>query len=278
MNQHTQLQFSLGIPPSPANLATHFDPSHHPTPVVIEKPIIGGSDKVFRAVSAKKLALAVRMAKRDLMLGRRQPMTPHLCLQCMSAQDAAQQSHCDGDDSALLVPETPPPNTSHIEQEGTEEPLPRSTSLVQPVPMDKLSQIDKKGNQRMDGRTSQEVIRLRKELQRHVTYLKQLRELGHANVVSTQCLGVGKRGRERVESGRVWMEDVKGEEEKILQRKEEQATRNARMIYTLSQQVSHLQQELQRLQLTDKPASAKKVHILKPIVGQCLNSLCCSCS
>ena len=271
MNHHTQLQFNLGIPPSTKNLATHFDPSH-PAPVVIEKPAFV-SDDGFHLVSAKKLALAVRLARRDLRMGFYQPASPHLCASCKTTQDKdttlQSNTHCDGDNPHMATPQMPTHTTSHTELEqierDTERPLPRkicSSEQPMPVPVrSELSLLGREGNQRIDDRGSKEVVRLRKELQRQVAYMKQLRDLGRGSVVLTRRDAVGRKGRERERGGggRVWMEEVKGEEEKMLQRREEKMVRDTRTIYNLSLQVSSLQQGLQKLKLTDTPGNVKKV-------------------
>lgn len=278
MNQHTQLQFNLGIPPHPTDLVTHFDPSQ-PSPVIIEKPsfVHGVNGREFRAISAKKLALAVRLAKRDLRLRQLfQPPTPSSqqhCPICRDEQSVQSTIQCDGKSVCIQELQTPAQtDVSRTEMKKSmvrdiEDPLPQRTprpSNKQPVskPEMALSLVDKEGNQRRrDDRSSQEVLRLRKELQRQVAYIKQLRELGRG-LTSTQCVNNNRRGQGRVrvvESGRVWMEEVRGEEEKLLQREEEKAARNARTIYNLSHQLSRLQQDMQRLQLNDSPDSNKKV-------------------
>lgn len=71
MNQRTQLQFNLGVAPNHTKLATSFGPSH-PSPVTIHKPAaetIGISCtpiQDFKAVSPNKLALAMKLAKRNV--------------------------------------------------------------------------------------------------------------------------------------------------------------------------------------------------------------------
>ena len=274
MNQHTQLQFNLGVPPHPTNLATHFDPSC-PSPVIIEKPsfVHGVNGGEFRAISAKKLALAVRLAKRDLRLRRFQPSPPQSCPVCRNEQNVQSTVQCNGKCVYSQESQTPTQtDISHTEMKkgvvrDTEDPLPQRTpglSDKQTVPVSEvaLSLVDKEGNQRKrDDRNSQEVLRLRKELQRQVAYIKQLHELGRGlgHVTSAQCVKRGQ-GRVRVvESGRVWMAEVRGEEEKLLQREEEQAARNARIIYNLSHQLSRLQQDMQRLQLNESTDNSKKV-------------------
>ena len=304
MNRHTQLQFNLGIPPSPSNLATHFDPSH-PTPIVINKPTMVTGDR-FKVISAKKLALAVRLARRDLKLGRYPPTSPHLCHTCrteQTKQDFCQACrneqtvpqcscylstgqplekdrsvfstvHCDKCDPSMLVSPSPSHDKScaRLEERGTwaqqtlhhRSSQPHSDEKSAAVAEDELSLVGKDGNLRGESgedRSSKEVVRLRKELQKQVAYLRQLRELGRGNVVlAQQDMASRKRGR-RAESGpgRVWMEEVKGEEDKLLQRREEQSVRNGRLIYNLSQRVSSLQQDWQKLQLVGTTSSSKKV-------------------
>ena len=264
MNQHTQLQFNLGVQPHPTNLATHFDPSR-PSPVVIEKPSFVPASlngREFRTISAKKLALAVRLAKRDLRLGRFQSPSPSPSRPCPICQDeqsvAPSAGHCS---VHIQEPQSSDVNRAEMKKEvvrDTEEPLPQKTLSVLESEM-ASSLVEKEGNQRRrDDRISQDVLRLRKELQRQVAYIKQLRELGRGlgHVTSTRQGNANKR------SGRVWMEEVRGDEEKLLQREEERSTRNARTIYNLSHQLGHLQQDMQRLQLSEATGSHKvKCHI-----------------
>ena len=271
MNHHTQLQFNLGIPSSPANLATHFDPSH-PTPVVIEKPVVVGGDG-FKAISAKRLALAVRLARRDIRLGRFELTSPNLCAVCRAEGGRHTPSlssiHCSGDNPGIATqtPQLPTHHSSRVKLEqrddDPEQPLPYkdtqlcSDELHAPSPVrSEQSLLGRAGNQREDGRNSKEVVRLRKELQRQVAFMKQLRELGHGKMMMARHSAVRRKENG---GGRVWMEEVKGEEDKLLQRKEEKMVRDARTIYNLSLQVSSLQKDMQRLKLNDNPSNVKKV-------------------
>ena len=273
MNQHTQLQFNVGVQPHPTNLATHFDPSR-PSPVVIEKPSFVPASlngREFRTISAKKLALAVRLAKRDLRLGRFQSPSPSPSRPCPICQDeqsvAPSAGHCS---VHIQEPQSPDVNRAEMKKEvvrDTEEPLPQRTLSVLKSEM-ASSLVEKEGNQRRrDGRISQDVLRLRKELQRQVAYIKQLRELGRGlgHVTSTRRGNAiaNKRSGRVVESGRVWMEEVRGDEEKLLQREEERSARNARTIYNLSHQLGRLQQDMQRLQLSEATGSHKVKYELK---------------
>lgn len=282
MSRHTQLQFNLGIPPHQSNLATHFDPSR-PSPVMIEKPSFAPdpNGREFRTISAKKLALAVRLAKRDLRVGRFQspaPSASQSCLICRDEQSVPPSTVCCGGRSVCIQePQTPTQadvSCTDMSKEGVrdpEEPLPQRTpqqySSKNSISESKMALllVDEEGNKRRrEDQSSQEVLRLRKELQRQVAYIKQLRELGRGlgHVTSTQRGRNNKRGQRSVrgvESGRVWMEEVMGEEEKLLQREEEQAARNARTIYNLSHQLSRLQQDMQKLQLNGPSDSKKKV-------------------
>ena len=268
MNQHTQLQFNLGVQPHPTNLATHFDPSR-PSPVVIEKPSFVPASlngKEFRTISAKKLALAVRLAKRDLRLARFQSPSPPPSQPCPLCQDEQSVPPSAGHCSVhIQEPQSPDISCAEMKKEvvrDTEEPLPQRTHSVLESEM-ASSLVDKEGNQRRrDDRISQDVLRLRKELQRQVAYIKQLRELGRGlgHVTSTRRGNANKmsgRSVRVVESGRVWMEEVRGEEEKMLQREEERSARNTRTIYNLSHQLGCLQQDMQRLQLSESTGSHK---------------------
>ncbi len=279
MNQHTQLQFNLGIPPHPNHLATHFDPSR-PSPVVIEKPsfVPGLNGREFRTISAKKLALAVRLAKRDLRLGRFQSPTPSPSQPCPICRDERSEPpsaiRCN-DGKGVHIQESQSPiqddgscaeMNKGVVRDTEEEPLPQRRHSVLESEMD-LSLV---GNQRRrDDRSSQDVLRLRKELQRQVAYIKQLRELGRGlgHVTSARrgnANKVGQRSVRMVESGRVWMEEVRGEEEKMLQREEERAARNARTIYNLSHQLSRLQQDMQFSNSTGN----NKVHVMLKIYNK----------
>lgn len=81
MNQKTQLQFNLGVPPDHAKLATRFGPAH-PSPVTIQKTVetIGMSCtpvRDFKAVSPTKLALAMKLAKRNVAVNSAPDMRVH---------------------------------------------------------------------------------------------------------------------------------------------------------------------------------------------------------
>ena len=71
MSRQTQLQFNVRIPPNPSNVATNFKAL--PSPVFIETlpPMLHSAytTKAFSAVSTERLALAVRLARRDLKHG-----------------------------------------------------------------------------------------------------------------------------------------------------------------------------------------------------------------
>ena len=268
MNHHTQLQFNLGMPSSLTNMATHFDPSH-PTPVVIEKPVAVGGDG-FKAISAKRLALAVRLARRDIRLGRIELTSSNLCSICRAEENKHTPSLSSGRDSPDVATKTPPFPTLPSSRAELKQ---RDNDPEQPLPYketqrcsDKLrassparseqSLLGRMGNQRGDDRNSKEVVRLRNELQRQIAFMKQLRVLGHGKVMLAQRSAVGRKGSR---GGRVWMEEVRGEEEKLLQRKEEKMVRDARTIYNLSLQVSSLQKDMQKLKLTNNPSNIKKV-------------------
>jgi hypothetical protein len=249
---------------------------------VIEKPsFVPGLNhgREFRTISAKKLALAVQLAKRDLRLGRFQSPTPspsQPCPLCRDEQSVPPSAiHGNGKSVPIQEPQSPiQDDGSHAEtkkrvvRDTEEEPLPQRKHSVLEFEMD-FSLV---GNQRRrDDRSSQDVLRLRKELQKQVAYIKQLRELGRGlgHVPSTRhgrgnANKMGQRSVRMVESGRVWMEEVRGEEEKLLQREEERAARNARTIYNLSHQLSRLQQDMQ---LSDSTGN-NKVHVKNSKVGK----------
>ena len=78
---NNQLQFNLGIPPSSGNLNTKF---RKPRPIIIEKltaPSDGvvtsdrGNLSVSSSVSSDRLALAVRLARRDVRKSKEAPTT-----------------------------------------------------------------------------------------------------------------------------------------------------------------------------------------------------------
>ena len=64
MSTQTQLRFNLAVPPDRCNLPTHF--CLHPSPVVIERLPPKPSSLLS---TSERLALAVRLAKRDLQKG-----------------------------------------------------------------------------------------------------------------------------------------------------------------------------------------------------------------
>jgi hypothetical protein len=246
---------------------------------VIEKPsfVPGLNGREFRTISAKKLALAVQLAKRDLRLGRFQSPAPspsqpcHLC----RGEQSVPPSAVHGDGKSVHIQEPHSPIQDDGSRAETKKGLVRDTE-EEPLPQRKHSVLESEmdfslvGNQRRrDNRSSQDVLRLRKELQKQVAYIKQLRELGRGlgHMTSARRGNANKMGQRSVrvvESGRVWMEEVRGEDEKLLQREEERAARNARTIYNLSHQLSRLQQDMQ---LSDSTGN-NKVHVKNSKVGK----------
>lgn len=72
MATETQLRFNLDVPPIPTNLASNFQPQ--PSPVVIDKlpsvrPCVQTSNASTNNAFSERLALAIKLAKRDLRNG-----------------------------------------------------------------------------------------------------------------------------------------------------------------------------------------------------------------
>lgn len=236
MNQKTQLQFNLGIAPNNANLATNFDPTR-PSPVVIEKMRTGirhASETIgmsntpigdFKAVLPERLALAMKLAKRNARCKspqassdergspvyhnhaneRRPPLSHH---DHIESSNKVSERRANG--GASIYHEDVPPT----DNAQTNFPRPRAKLAfkVPPTPPESIAR---------------EIARLKTDLDR------QLAKLNRAKGE----IGGRKKPHVQTVSKTVYWDEVDENEDRQQQRREEQMSRNARMVYDLSQQV-----------------------------------------
>ena len=281
MNQQTQLQFNLQVPPNPANLATTFNP-YNASPVVVEKVGPPNSSAVdhrsvpaggFTMVSTDRLALAMRLAKRDLLRSRVQQ-------QQMSPSHQSSFSH---ENHTPLLPQqngqsaqsAPPPmgythfhprTESHTarhthntpyEATSSSKTADQSSILLEQEPLGHPLHDDD-NNQRHGDKTSREIVHLQKEIHKHITLLKNLKEKNRQSVSEIRTKGRGQSVRVWTgDSGRVWREEEEDADVREHRRKEEQSVRSARMVYNLSQQVESLQRDLNRLKMNSRQTNIR---------------------
>ena len=212
-------------------MATSF--STLPSPVVINKSL-----DAFNCVSAERLALAVRLARRHIQSGKVQSSS-------MTQQPLIQEQYADNNgpgNSAVYHPTDDSPPNSNLHQPKTEYQCHYVNTDPPADQSDPPSHVKQK-QVTIDNRSkpspwqsvsnSSEIMRLRDELQQQVNVLKQLN--GNKR---THNNPLGVKGQ--TSSGRVWMEEGEGSEEREQRRRSERVTRESRMVYNLKQQVMGL--------------------------------------
>ena len=238
MNQHTQLQ--LCLEPRSSGMATSFSP--HPSPVVINKSL-----DVFNCVSAERLALAVRLARRDIQSGKVQSSS-------MTQQDSLQEQYVNnnvpGNPAVCHHVDHSQPNSTP-QQSQTEckshyvntHPAADQSDPPSRVPADQ-SDPPSRVRVTIDSQTKQsprhsshcrEILRLRDELQQQINVLKQLN--GNKCTPKEQNNTPGVKGQSG--SGRVWMDEGECSKEREHRRRSERVARESRMVYNLQQQAMY---------------------------------------
>ncbi|XP_043850373.1 protein moonraker isoform X2 [Dromiciops gliroides] len=236
-NLHTQLQFNRNVPALPANLAIRYS---GPRPIIIEKlrppsrasPPAPGERRgprasgPFSAVSEEKLNLALHLAKRDIkrkqleqLLGRGPPQR-----QPRGAPKAALrgQQPPPGLEKPVPLPGRQPPPP-------LETPGPRAKVYLSPRPLSSSPPTRDPGPQPCapQGAQPQSILELRR-LQRELSACLQRIE--------------GMAAKDRPEEG---LDPDEAERSRV--RRQEQAARTARTLYSLQQQVKEIQEELDKL-------------------------------
>lgn len=214
MNQKTQLQFNLGIAPNQANLATSFNPTR-PSPVTIEKTrtnTIGMSHTPigdFKAVSPERLALAMKMARRNVRI--------------RSPPASEDEGGC-------------PTCTCHVDHVCREESRGETvwSNETRPSPCDRPATPTKIPP---EPPASPQVEAIARDIEKlKIDLRKQMAKLNKAKPKALVL--EWKAPKTPVLSDRVyWQEPYDEGKERKQQRHEEQQARNARMLYDLSQQV-----------------------------------------
>lgn len=244
MNHKTQLQFNLGVAPNHAKLATSFQPSQ-PSPVMIHKTAVetlGMSNtpmRHFKAVSPNKLAMAMKLAKRNA----RVQSTPTLC----DKRVHYDEDYSDEDEESYSKVELNPCHMASHEDSKYQDVQGRLQNVRKPCPPSES--------------IARELGQLQLELDRRIENLRRTEDRkGKGPAVSRPGVGarvvggaggragvgvVGKTGARavrrvagvKVVNERVCWEELDEQEEREQQRRGEQLTRNTRMMYDLSQQV-----------------------------------------
>ena len=234
INQQAQLQFNLDICPNDANMATKFSPTGQ-SPVIIEKltdGTIGMSYtplESFKAVSAEKLALAMKLAKRNARHRKiNTTFNPEICSSCYykprvkfkPTNEDHYKGHYEGElssSAAITAPQSHLSDNILHSQKGHNM---RASSQLPLFSVGPKSIITK------------EIAQLKAELERRLENGAKRRR--------DELIGIKrKRNEMQVKDERAWWEEEKeSKEEREQRRKKGQFTRNSRMIYDLTQQVS----------------------------------------
>ncbi len=222
MNQKTQLQFNLGVAPDYSNLGTTFNPGNHNSPVIVEKipsRTIGFSHtpvEAFKMVSAEKLTLAMKLAKRNL----ERRVSEELPSRSSTDDERGTMAWCDG-------------NTDHTPQSRSNDDDDRVSETC--LPQNREPKILKeKSTSKIPEEIKKQIGKLRGELQLQLSRMNGVKRSNtRTRPIRDQHMGVWSGRSQHV--GRL----DEGEEniEREKRRREEQIARNARMTYDLSQQV-----------------------------------------
>lgn len=256
MNRETQLQFNVNVPPEPSNLRTQFRPT--PSPVVVEKLPPRPSFLPWlhkpHPLPADRLALAVKLARRDLQRGLVQPPPDPQC----PTTDRHHSTLTSGDHSSYplgptYIPPSPlvPPSYTTASPLGLGPPhssLPRGGNR-QTGDSRTEGSLPRGGNhQTGDGRTEGSLPR--------PVYMCS------AKSACVRVKGSLPDGRKPAsDGGRVLWEKDEEKEERKQKRAEEQAARNSRTIYSLRRQIEAAEREIQQLRGTGEARHTKKVHL-----------------
>ncbi|TRY81435.1 hypothetical protein DNTS_008155 [Danionella cerebrum] len=219
----TQLQFNNSVPYNVLNRATH---TGSPSPIVIEKFRFKrnkqedmescSSSLCLSVVSEDRLQAAIRLAKRDLRRNR-QDIINHSLFEQERSHFITEKSNTDTIPS-VISPKTPVP------KKDIKHTTPMNVSPQKPCRQSKQSRTLTKDHGVNEPPLSQEIRKVQNELSIYIQKIEQL---------ATKGGGV---------------EDMEPDEKQRMEMKRrEQATRSARMIYTLQQQVKEVKENLDKL-------------------------------
>ncbi|KAL3856853.1 hypothetical protein ACJMK2_011564 [Sinanodonta woodiana] len=296
-----QLQFNLDVPLSSNNLATRF---HKPHPIIVERagpgPVLGGSQAThvtktslhqqsqgvhFVNISEEKLALAVHLAQRDLKKRKEEDASLLPGKKVPSNSDSKSRSPPRAGRTRVVhskeykerlkktqakgqVPLRVQEHGKNIQprDSGTQTP-PRGGQSARdhlPVTTDSPPTRDTdiygthKSSQPQN--PQQEISRLQRELE---SYLQQIQVI-EQRAMQEQSQGfLQQPAKSRKKEG--YLSDEEDEVRKAI-RTEEQATRMARQIYFLRQQVRELQNEITRVG-PEKIKHTKKSHAVSRLAA-----------
>uniref|UniRef100_A0A673JFG8 Uncharacterized protein n=1 Tax=Sinocyclocheilus rhinocerous TaxID=307959 RepID=A0A673JFG8_9TELE len=226
----TQLQFNNTVTASVLNRATRMGP---PSPIIIEKLIPRterqddlescSSSVRLSVLSEERLQAAVRLARRDLRRKRQESIS------CLSLEPAERSQNISHERSNIDYS----PHVVHPKMSGPKKQLKNGAQVLVYTPHEPNSQL-KQGQpptKVLDPRVNsgepqltQEIRKLQKELSTYVQRIEQLANKGRA----VEVLEPDEKQRMEI-------------------RRQEQATRSARIIYVLQQQVKEIQEDLDKL-------------------------------
>ncbi|XP_071790860.1 uncharacterized protein [Asterias amurensis] len=273
LHHQNQLQFNLDMPSMPGNLAARY---HNPGPLVIEKLGGGGAKKSgteeriepsvkFTSISEDRLSMAIRLAKHDLkhMLSKKQ--TPIINespqqtnqerktktkrspsgksrRQLKNTNVRVQERYRNPNEYRRTVETQTPTKTKKKHGRNGSSRSANTYGIVLKAKMDQHDD-DRRGRQIREeaspgkdvalspnSQQAMEIRRLRLELR---TYIKKVEEL---SIKASQQKAVNKKDEEATE-----------DDPRRAARVAEQASRSARLLYSLQQQVREIQEELDKL-------------------------------
>ncbi|KAK3606561.1 hypothetical protein CHS0354_041522 [Potamilus streckersoni] len=296
-----QLQFNLDVPLSSNNLATRF---HKPHPIIVERagpgPILGSSQAThvtktslhqqsqgvhFMTISEEKLALAVRLAQRDLKKRKEEDASLLSVKKGPSPSDSKSRSPPRAGRTRVVhskeykerlkktqakgkVPLRVQEHGKNVQprDSGTQTPPRGGQSARDHLPVTTDSpptrDTDIYGNHKsvQPQNPQQEISRLQRELE---SYLQQIQVI-EQRAMQEQSQGfLQQPAKSRKKEG--YLSDEEDEVRKAI-RTEEQATRMARQIYFLRQQVRELQNEITRVG-PEKIKHTKKSHAVSKLAA-----------
>ncbi|XP_033627012.1 protein moonraker-like isoform X2 [Asterias rubens] len=274
LHHQNQLQFNLDMPSMAGNLAARY---HNPGPLVIEKLGGGGAKKSgteeriepsvkFSSISEDRLSMAIRLAQHDLkhMLSKKQapiinesPQQTNQGRKTKTKRSPSGKSRRQLKNTNVRVQEryrnpneyrrtvetqTPTKKTKKKHGRDGSSHSANTYGLVLKAKMDQHDD-DRRGRQireesspgkdvapSLNSQQATEIRRLRLELR---TYIKKVEEL---SIKASQQKAVNKKDEEDTE-----------DDPRRAARVAEQASRSARLLYSLQQQVREIQEELDKL-------------------------------
>ncbi|EDO31477.1 predicted protein [Nematostella vectensis] len=249
-----QLQFNIGAPSSPENLATRI---RKPKPIVIEKLGVQENENKLHqtfvsrsiegqfpfsansSVSSERLAFAINLARRDIKKARFNPAEIVWAQEVLGRpSDKSEKTQGKGKGKAKKTKQTDPSNDGMSLRERVQKTLrkhEKEKQGLQEVHFFSGREADLENNS--DDPQTTEIKKLRKDLYQCMNQLENLQ-----NQRPTLLRNRDKRIKRRAEDNLRLSADEPDPRQVI--RAEEQASRSSRMLYMLQRQVRDLQDEL----------------------------------